>query len=225
MTDQFAAASRRYGPRASFDRVIEALRSGGSRVGPGNNSVKAQCPVPSHEDRSPSLSVTWRDSGGSGLTLLNCHGCGAPAIDIADALGLTLADLYDEPMPKSVTNRTGRAPLQVRGGKRRSRLGRLPAPLVKVAADSDDDVAHEWVVTTRYEYVDESGSPVQLVVRETCPGGHGGGEHKRFQQQFYGAKGNLVFRKPASFVPVPYRVPEVLAGIAAGNPVYVFEGE
>lgn len=48
----------------------------------------ARCP--SHEDRSPSLSI--KDAGG-GRTLIHCHaGCGAN--DVLLALGFELGDLY-----------------------------------------------------------------------------------------------------------------------------------
>lgn len=55
----------------------------------------ARCPA--HEDRSPSLSIRELADG---RLLLHCFaGCGAA--DVLAVLGLTLADLYPEPLPRA----------------------------------------------------------------------------------------------------------------------------
>lgn len=73
----------------ALDRVRDALRDHGSRSDPTGRSW--QCPA--HEDRAPSLSVS-RGSKGDNV-VLHCH-AGCPTEDVVTALGLTLADLYDE---------------------------------------------------------------------------------------------------------------------------------
>lgn len=53
----------------------------------GKSSWVACCP--SHEDRSPSLSISHKD----GTTLLNCFG-GCSVQEVAGAIGLQLSDLF-----------------------------------------------------------------------------------------------------------------------------------
>ncbi|MFG2269099.1 AAA family ATPase [Streptomyces chartreusis] len=73
------------------DRVLDALNNRGSR-GRGNSW---QCPA--HEDRSPSLSIGPR-SDGNGVVVV-CH-TGCETEDVVAALGLTMSDLFDEPLPR-----------------------------------------------------------------------------------------------------------------------------
>jgi hypothetical protein len=61
----------------------------------GSNTWLASCPTTAHKhgDRSRGLSIREADD----RVLIYCHaGCGA--VDIVEALGLTLADLYDRPV-------------------------------------------------------------------------------------------------------------------------------
>ncbi len=70
------------------DRLVDALRSHGSRVVERGDSAVAQCPA--HEDRNPSLSVR----GIEGQVLVYCHGgCGTDSV--LAALDLTRRDLFD----------------------------------------------------------------------------------------------------------------------------------
>ncbi|MCT7353619.1 toprim domain-containing protein [Streptomyces sp. 15-116A] len=73
------------------DRVLDALSSRGCSV----RGKSAQCPA--HEDRSPSLSIGRRKDGNG--VVLNCHAGCAPE-DVVAALGLTMQDLFDEPLEK-----------------------------------------------------------------------------------------------------------------------------
>lgn len=70
-------------------RVEEAL-DGHSCKGRGSSW---QCP--SHEDRAPSLSISNRRDGDG--VVLKCH-AGCATEDVVSALGLTMADLFDEPL-------------------------------------------------------------------------------------------------------------------------------
>jgi len=58
----------------------------------GKGQWMARCPA--HEDRSPSLSVGLRDNG---CILLHCF-AGCATSDVLAAVGLTLADLFPEPL-------------------------------------------------------------------------------------------------------------------------------
>lgn len=52
----------------------------------------ARCPA--HKDRNPSLSIRELEDG---RTLLHCFG-GCEALDVVDALGLSMTDLFPEPI-------------------------------------------------------------------------------------------------------------------------------
>jgi hypothetical protein len=60
------------------------------RVGPAR--WQARCPA--HSDKSPSLSIGGRD----GKTLIHCFG-GCDVADVLGAVGLSVADLFPEPLP------------------------------------------------------------------------------------------------------------------------------
>lgn len=186
-----------------------------------NDSFLALCPV--HDDTTPSLSVTWKSDRDGGRTLVHCFGCIADAQDVVDALALTLADLYDEPPtrgPLRSSPRVGRSPQQRTAGARRGKLGRLPALLGVTAAT---DVVHTWDAVRTYPYHDAGGDLVQEVVREHCSSCED--THKRFRQVFITARGTRVKTKPEGFAPVLYRLPQMLAAVAAGITVWLLEGE
>jgi len=58
----------------------------------GKDSFIACCPA--HKDRSPSLAIKF---GQGGRTLLHCF-AGCEVGDILDSVGLTMDDLFDEPL-------------------------------------------------------------------------------------------------------------------------------
>jgi hypothetical protein len=76
----------------AYERLIDALREHGCQViDNGHGSARAQCPA--HDDTNPSLSLKAID----GRVLLYCHACGHSGTpDIAAALGLAMADLFDD---------------------------------------------------------------------------------------------------------------------------------
>src|SRR5687768_7319292 len=75
----------------AYERVVQALNDRGSK-GRGN---AWQCPA--HDDKAPSLSIGHRkDRKG---VVLYCH-AGCEPDDVVQALGLTMQDLFDEPMEK-----------------------------------------------------------------------------------------------------------------------------
>jgi putative DNA primase/helicase len=144
-----AAGGERAVGEQAIDRLLDALRDRGSRVRQSRDGYSAQCPA--HEDRTPSLALRQVE----GQTLVCCH-AGCRTEDVVSALGLTMADLFDD------------------------RAG------------------------ARYQYRDHSGAPTRVVHRTP---------HKQFRQS-----GNLSTMQL-------YRLPEVVAAVAAGRTVYLVEGE
>lgn len=211
------------GAYASFERVRVALEGAGLKyVGRKHNEAVASCPV--HDDAHPSLHISWRVDQAKGFTLLHCHGCQAGGADVVAAIGLSLADLYDEPLPMRVRafERVGRSPQQRRAGHRRGNLGRLPALIPVPGPLPAPEHEHSWTQVERYCYTDTLGEVVQRVIREQC---QGGGGHKRFRQEFTTRAGGWAQRKPSGFTSVLYRAPQVAAAVAKGTPVWLMEGE
>lgn len=83
-----------------IDRLLSRLDN------PKGRSPKWSCKCPAHEDRSPSLSVKVLDDG---RVLVHCH-AGCSASDVLAALGLTLGDLFPEPLGDYLTSRKYREP-------------------------------------------------------------------------------------------------------------------
>lgn len=212
------------GPRSSLDRVRAAVERQQLRIGDSKvDGFKACCPV--HDETTPSLNVTWRSGQSGGVVLLFCHACRAPGDQIAEALGLSLADLFDEPLPDRDRSfgRIGKGPDRRQAGQRRGRLGRLPAPIARIAAPALDEAEHQWAEVERYPYVTPDGAVVQEVIREECTAE--GEKHKRFRQLFVGADGRRVNRKPEGFHPVLYRAPKVAAAMRENREIWLLEGE
>ncbi|HEY5856332.1 MAG TPA: telomere-binding protein [Aldersonia sp.] len=181
--------------------------------------MMVRCPV--HADREASLAVRWvsgRDN--DGMVLLHCHGCKAAPAEIADALGLTLADLFDHPLPKrDPADRVGRSPRARTSGRRRPKGGRLPAML---SAAPGPELAHEWVLVDTYVYPPDAGGTIVEVRREECTAC--GRRHKNFPQSYI-VDGRRRNRKPAGFTPVLYRLPRLVQALDAGERVWILEGE
>lgn len=212
------------GPRASLDRVLEAAHRLGLKVGTRRaDEAWMQCSV--HQpDNHPSLHATWTSSSTGGLVLLYCQTCrdSATGEDLATGLGLTLADLYDEPLPeRSRTARQKiRSPHSRRAGARRGKPGKLPDPLLR-RPPPPDRPAHRWNRIEVYSYVDRDGREIQRVTRmecTSCPA-----KHKNFPQRF--RTGNGWGNAPPGFKRVLYRLPEVLAAVTAERVVWLLEGE
>lgn len=181
----------------------------------------AQCPV--HDEATGSLHITWHSGPRGGYVLLHCFGCQARAEDLVVPLGLTMADLFDEPLPERdrAFSRVSKSPERRRAAQRRGHLGRLPALIAR--AETPPEHAHIWVEVERYPYVDLRGTPVQEVIREECT--VDGGREKQFRQVFITSTGRRVKQKPQGFYPVLYRAPQVQAAIRDGATVWVVEGE
>jgi 5S rRNA maturation endonuclease (ribonuclease M5) len=181
-----------------------------------DDAFMTTCPLPEHEDRSPSLSVRWRparpgDAGGA--VMLKCFACDASADRLAAAIGLTVADLFDNPLPQK----------QAAGHRRRPMLTRAPKPTRPAKTrDADEDEAHQWQRVRVYTYTTAQGRPVQQVIRQECTC-DAKGTHKRFLQRYRDGR-RWVWERPADFQPVLYRARELDRADAA-EWVWLTEGE
>lgn len=212
--------SNSQGPRTSIDRVRQALVDGGFKPGRGTDSFVALCPV--HGDKSPSLSVTYDAT--NERTLVHCFTCEADFREIAAALNLSPADLFDRPLerterrPSSTTTKPHRSPKSVFKKPRK-----LPARLLR-SDDAVDTSKAKWKRVTTYVYADAQGSVVQEVYREQAR--VKGETVKRFTQRFVNpATGRMVSRKPKGFEPVLYEHASVVEAVSSGKPVWLLEGE
>ena len=98
--------------------------------------------------------------------------------------------------------------------KPRPRTGApMPDPAVKKGSAPGTDSLHE---PTTYIYTDEEGQPLFRVVRH--PGKH-------FRQQAWDPASQRWLPKLYGARRVPYRLPELIAGVKAGRTIYVVEGE
>lgn len=79
--------------RTAYERVLDAIDRGGGAV--ERHGRRASCRCPAHDDRSPSLSVT----AGETRVLVHCH-AGCDTDDVLAALGMTRADLFDQPLDR-----------------------------------------------------------------------------------------------------------------------------
>lgn len=215
------AGANENGRMSSFDRVRAAAERNGGVNERGSTQLMARCPI--HGDRNASMSVTWVDGHRGGMVLLHCHGCEAPVSEIADGLGLSMTDLFDEPLfGRDALTRVGRSPHRRGAGRRRPKGGRLPARIA--FPDVTPDAQHRWDRVKVYPYISADGALVQEVIREECTSCESG-RHKQFRQVFVDAAGTRLKRKPEDFEPVLYRLPELLSAISSHSPVWLLEGE
>lgn len=177
----------------------------------------ALCPVHGDSHRSLSVSYDRRNE----LTMLHCFTCNADVADIAAALGLTVQDTFDKPLPDRPKSEWGdkkpRRQVAFRSPKK------LPPRITQPPVVDDELKGANWVTVISYPYADEAGTIVQEVVREHAT--VNGTMHKRFTQRFRSSTGRMVSRKPTGFAPVLYNHGAVVEAIAAGKPVWLVEGE
>lgn len=201
---------------AAFDRVREAFEAHGPVKMRRDDAFMTSCPLPEHEDRSPSLSVRWRparpgDAGGA--VLIKCFACDASADHIAAAVGLTLADLFDSPLPQHQMADKKRRPFTSRAPQRIERQ-----PKIRPAQDTE----HSWRRVRVFTYTTAEGFPVQQVIRQECTC-EAKGTHKRFVQ-CYRVGRRWVWERPADLPPVLYRARQ-LARADVDEWVWLTEGE
>ena len=83
----------------SFDVIVDALAARGPVKKLREHDVMALCPV--HDDRTPSLHVTYKPH--EEKTLVHCQACKntISAADVMDALGLTVDAMFDKPLERT----------------------------------------------------------------------------------------------------------------------------
>lgn len=82
---------------SALERFLRALDAAGLKYSLSGGEYEAQCANPSHDDRTPSMSVTQGRDG----VIFHCHVCGDESKpDILAALGLKQADLFDRPLQR-----------------------------------------------------------------------------------------------------------------------------
>jgi hypothetical protein len=200
-------AARPVTDHASFARVIDELSARDCRPRVRGDHADARCPA--HEDRSPSLSVDWRDDPvKGGVVLVRCH-AGCDFADVLAAAELVPADLYDTP-PARPAARSAKLPAR-QNVKPRERGSAQTRERKDVSAHAGGDLGR---VVARYTYTDAAGAVVGRVLRY---------EPKTFRPQRPAGRG-WKFGAPAGGFPL-YRLPEVAATVAAGGVVFVVEGE
>lgn len=189
---------------ASYRSVVEAL---GDRVQgtPGQDQAYARCPA--HEDRKPSLSVTWREDGAKGgRTFIRCQ-TGCDARDVLAALGLGFSDLYDTP------------PARPSGETPRSSRVVQPGPKRREQREKREGAGEPLTRVSTHIYTDANGVPVCEVSKW-----HGGDMGRSFVTKSFTADGSRIAAKkaPTKDRRDLYNLPAVLA---ATGTVWLCEGE
>lgn len=204
-------------PQASLNRVRDALAQRGDPMKGAHADFKARCPI--HDDNEASLHVSYVP-GDDGRVLLLCFGCRGDFRDIAAALGLSVADLFDRPLPPK-DERVGRSVARRTSGKRWGRIGPLPAPIAAPEREPEEDL--DWKTTETYDYARPDGEIIQQVIRKeaTDQAGH---RRKTFTQTYFTSKGKAA-KKPSGFEPTWYRAPELVDALTDDEPVWILEGE
>lgn len=206
-------------PRSAFERVRQAFESAGHHMRPrGTDGFMASCPL--HTDHSPSLSVTWRPTsraGGAGAVLMHCFSCQASVADLAAALGLRVADLFDDPAPVRAAHQP-----HARRATAATRPALVSGPLPARITGSTEIVDHRWRTVRVYTYTTDHGRPHQQVLRQECR--CNGQSHKRFQQRYRDGR-QWVYRKPEGFAPVLYRSDAIATAADTGQWIWIAEGE
>lgn len=197
------AEARPLEPGSSWERVRDALeRLGLVTRARGEQHIDARCPA--HEDGRASLTADYQD-GEPGRVLIRCH-AGCEFADVVAALGLRESDTYDGPSPE---------------GSRRPAFSRPRPPARPAPVPSRVKCDHRWTEVESYRYTDADGEIVCEVVRQACQECGG----KNFPVRRPDGRGGWEWKWPAMAARPLYRLPAVLAALAAGRTVYIAEGE
>lgn len=194
---------------------------------------EACCPV--HGDQTPSLTVGMKRSDKDGKTRIYCC-CqrgksvgGCTTADIVKALGLTMRDLIVDPDEPGKPKRKSKARAEaiVPGMEVHQAKPTAAAPIAKAEKKPPIDWGHPAAI---YSYTDRNGVERFQVVRYEWE--ENGKRQKTFRQRVYDP-GNPKANREGWVAAVPnelrdqtlYRMPQLMAAIAEGRPVYVVEGE
>lgn len=177
-------------------------RLDGVRRQGGKDEWSAKCPCRA-DDKNPSLSV---GVGEQGQVLVTCHrGVPCTLDEICSSMGIEPASLWPEDSDR-------------KNDWSRATPVRKPAPPAKTEPAAKKE-PEKMELDTTYDYVDENGEIVMQVLRYRTEKG------KTFRQRVPDGRGGWSWSTSALEVRPLYRLPEVMAAVAAGQPVWVVEGE
>lgn len=179
-----------------LEKTLDALRRLGLNPKSSGSGWSSRCP--SHEDKSPSLSVS---TGDDGKILFHCH-AGCEQQDILSALELEWSDLF----PDSDNGRPGRRPQERNSTK--------TWPTVK---DAIRDLCRGGGCGGAWAYRNADGSPALAVVRVNGKDGR-----KSFRQLSPAVGGSWKLGAPHGPRPL-YSLPELI--VSTADTVYIAEGE
>lgn len=192
------------GPATTFDFVVSAVERATGFTGhrrTKNNGIQTRCPVPTHGrgrgDRNPSLAVTPAVD----RVLLHCD-TGCHTDDVLASIGLTMSDLFDEPL------------------RRADRPVAAVPPVPGPPRVPDSHRAAEAPPHGPWVYTDEDGIPLYRVAREEEDGSK---SFKLYRPTKGG--GWMLGISGFGITAHPYNWPRVLRGIQAGETIYITEGE
>lgn len=178
-----------------FDRVVSRVEEMTGYAPRGSAKAKKGM-CPAHEDSRPSLSIRW-DAEKQVVGVTCWSGCTFD--QVVEALGMRKEDFRDQ-LPGMRSNRTSAPELEPEL-ERPARRGGKKAPREKRTE------------VDRYCYTDPDGKVAYYNIRF---------DPKEFTMAGPdGVPGQL----PKNLVRYPYRLPQVIAAVEAGNPIYWVEGE
>lgn len=171
----------------------------------GGGQYMARCPV--HDDKRASLALRMGNKG----IVLNCR-AGCPVEAVAEALGVSMRDL----MADSPSRQHSDAPagMVVHTLSERKKPEKPEKPVTPTTPLKVGDVFRGSKVTAEYVYQASDGTDLVRVYRT---------ESKEFPQMHKAADG--WHWGGGSHKGLLYRLPEVVAAVKGGRPVYVAEGE
>lgn len=203
---------------SSFDLVCTAFDRAS---GPGKRAgawVKFRCPVPGHGsgggDRTPSLGIRY--DAAAGKSTVKCFS-GCDTRDVLDAVGLSLAALYDHPRTTSrgMTTPSTNGLVDLAATPRsRVKLTSVPAAIPAPEGKRRQKGDPGKVVAT-YVYTDADDTRVGRVLRY---------DPKDFRPQTW-VEDKRRWGRMTAFDAVLYRLPAVRQAIADAEVVYLVEGE
>lgn len=193
------------GSVTSYDRVNAALENAGRQGKRAGAWTLYNCPA--HEDSDPSLGLVY--NAAKQRSALRCF-TGCDDHDVLAAIGLGIADLYDDARRLTSHRAAGHhvrvapSPRPIPGPRRGDPLGAQTGP-PRIAA--------------RYYYRRPDGTAAGRVTRAYIP--HEKGTKRVFWQHHW--DGHNWAR--GGFPPLLYHLPEVIAALADGRTIYLVEGE
>lgn len=188
--------------------VIDFIRRLQQVSGPNSaGEYMARCPA--HEDRRASLCIKAGEKG----VVLKCH-AGCATEDVVKAMGLTMRDLFsDSPEPRS--SRAASKPADK--PEKAKEAARAP----RVYGSYQEAFGYLGNVSAIYPYADEQGNFLYGVARIQQKQGKTFRQFRRVGAGEFPIAAGL----PEGVRLVLYRLPMVVAAVAAGEPVIIVEGE